>query len=205
MHYHYTRNEVTAGNVRLHYIPSIANPTDILMKALLPCKHIHILNSLRICRAWGGMLWTLQTNWLTPPRLSGPHRQQLRLTPIISQSIFFLATPQLQPFHLSLHNDEQQQQWLPFHHITLWQQAQWWLPFHHITLRQQAWWRLPFHHIATYEESFLITNPLSSLPHDSWWPLSQSPLTTCFHISMTKDKFRQGTHSCNGHIMTCLT
>ena len=51
MHYHYTRNEVAAGNIKLHYIPGIANPTDVLTKALSPCKHIHILNSLRICCA----------------------------------------------------------------------------------------------------------------------------------------------------------
>ena len=51
MHYHYTRNEVTARNVRLHYIPGIANPTDILTKALSPRKHVHILDSLGICRA----------------------------------------------------------------------------------------------------------------------------------------------------------
>ena len=51
MHYHYTRNEVTARNVRLHYMPGITNPADILMKALSPHKHIHILNSLGICCA----------------------------------------------------------------------------------------------------------------------------------------------------------
>ena len=50
-HYHYTRNEVTAGNIQLHYIPGIANPADILTKALSPRKHRHILDMLGICHA----------------------------------------------------------------------------------------------------------------------------------------------------------
>ena len=50
-HYHYTRTEVAARNIKLHYIPGIVNPTDVLMKALSPCKHIHILESLGLCHA----------------------------------------------------------------------------------------------------------------------------------------------------------
>ena len=36
MHYHYTCNEVTVGNIQLHYIPRTANPANILTKALSP-------------------------------------------------------------------------------------------------------------------------------------------------------------------------
>ena len=50
-HYHYTRNEVAARNIKLHYVPSIANSADVLTKALSPCKHIYILDSLGICHA----------------------------------------------------------------------------------------------------------------------------------------------------------
>ena len=51
MHYHYTCNEVTVGNIQLHYIPRTANPANILTKALSLCKHGHILNMLGICHA----------------------------------------------------------------------------------------------------------------------------------------------------------
>ena len=50
-HYHYTRNEVIARNIRLYYVPGTVNPADVLTKALSPCKHIHILDSLGICHA----------------------------------------------------------------------------------------------------------------------------------------------------------
>ena len=50
---------------------------------------------------------TLQINRLVSPRLSGPHRWQLWLAPIISWSILSPATP-LQPFC-----SEWQQPWLP--------------------------------------------------------------------------------------------
>ena len=46
-----TRTEVAARNIKLHYVPGIVNPTDVLMKALSPCKHIHILESLGLCHA----------------------------------------------------------------------------------------------------------------------------------------------------------
>ena len=50
-HYHYTQDQVNIGNIQLHYIASFDNVADILMKALLPRKHIHILNILGICHA----------------------------------------------------------------------------------------------------------------------------------------------------------
>ena len=54
-HFHYTWDQVMTGNIRLHYILSINNPADILMKPLLPCKHAHLLNQLSICHVWGGV------------------------------------------------------------------------------------------------------------------------------------------------------
>ena len=47
-HYHYKRDQIMVGNIKLHYVPSQLNPTDILTKPLSPRKHIHILDLLRI-------------------------------------------------------------------------------------------------------------------------------------------------------------
>ena len=44
MHYHYTRDQISNGNIKLHYICSQLNPADILTKLLSPRKHIHILD-----------------------------------------------------------------------------------------------------------------------------------------------------------------
>ena len=57
-HYHYTKEQMNAGNITLHYIPSCENPADMLTKALPSRKHQHLLNALGICFAWGGVLWT---------------------------------------------------------------------------------------------------------------------------------------------------
>jgi hypothetical protein len=51
IHYHYTHEQITAGNIRLHYIPSFDNPADIVTKPLSPRKHIHLLDVLGVCRA----------------------------------------------------------------------------------------------------------------------------------------------------------
>ena len=50
-HYHYTRNEIANGNIKLHYIPTLDNPTDILTKLLTPRKHLLLLDALGIHRA----------------------------------------------------------------------------------------------------------------------------------------------------------
>jgi hypothetical protein len=50
-HYHYAREQVNAGNIRLHYIPTLENPADILTKPLSPRKHANLLNALGIHRA----------------------------------------------------------------------------------------------------------------------------------------------------------
>jgi hypothetical protein len=47
-HYHYTRNEIANGNIKLHYIPTHDNSADILMKPLSPRNHKHLLDSLDI-------------------------------------------------------------------------------------------------------------------------------------------------------------
>ena len=51
MHYHYMRDQISAGNITLHYIPTLDNPADILTKPLSPRKHAHLLKSLGVCRA----------------------------------------------------------------------------------------------------------------------------------------------------------
>lgn len=48
MHYHYTCDQVTNGNIKLHYISTHDNLADILTKPLLPHKHMYLLDSLRI-------------------------------------------------------------------------------------------------------------------------------------------------------------
>ena len=45
-HYHYTRNQITEGNIELFFIPTSENPADILTKALGPNKHKHVLTIL---------------------------------------------------------------------------------------------------------------------------------------------------------------
>ena len=51
IHYHYTKNEIIAGNIELHHISSADNPADILTKPLSPRKHQHLLKVIGICRA----------------------------------------------------------------------------------------------------------------------------------------------------------
>ena len=48
---HYMRNQITTGNIKLHYIKTFENPANILMKPLSPCKHLHILEILGVCWA----------------------------------------------------------------------------------------------------------------------------------------------------------
>jgi hypothetical protein len=50
-HYHYTRDQVIAGTIKLHYIPTLDNPADILTKPLSPRKHAHLLNGLGVRQA----------------------------------------------------------------------------------------------------------------------------------------------------------
>ena len=49
-HYHYTREQVDAGNIQLHYVTSLNNPADILTKPLPPRKHVNLLSTLGIHR-----------------------------------------------------------------------------------------------------------------------------------------------------------
>ena len=50
-HYHYTRDEISKGNIILHYIPTHDNPADIFTKPLSLRKHQHLLKLLGICCA----------------------------------------------------------------------------------------------------------------------------------------------------------
>ena len=50
-HYHYTRDQITAGTIRLLYIPTLRNPADILTKSLPPGKHAYLLDVLGIQHA----------------------------------------------------------------------------------------------------------------------------------------------------------
>jgi len=50
IHFHYTRNQIETGNIKLHYINTSNNPADILTKPLSPRKHIHLLDILGVCR-----------------------------------------------------------------------------------------------------------------------------------------------------------
>ena len=45
-HYHYTREQINAGTIKLFYIPTLQNPADILIKPLPPNKHLHHLEIL---------------------------------------------------------------------------------------------------------------------------------------------------------------
>ena len=49
IHYHYTKNEMIAGNIVLHHIPTMNNPADILTKPLSLRKHQHLLHLIGIC------------------------------------------------------------------------------------------------------------------------------------------------------------
>jgi hypothetical protein len=51
IHYHYTKEQVNAGNITLRYIKTLENPADVLTKPLSPCKHLHILEILGVRRA----------------------------------------------------------------------------------------------------------------------------------------------------------
>ena len=48
IHYHYTCNQVTNGNIKLRYISTHENLADILTKPLSPYKHAYLLDSLRV-------------------------------------------------------------------------------------------------------------------------------------------------------------
>ena len=43
IHYHYRREQIIAGNIKLIYIKMVENPADVLTKLLSPCKHLCIL------------------------------------------------------------------------------------------------------------------------------------------------------------------
>ena len=51
VHFHYTREQILAGIIKLHYIPSLDNPADILTKPLSPRKHVQLLSSLGVKHA----------------------------------------------------------------------------------------------------------------------------------------------------------
>ena len=135
------------------------------------------------------------------------------------------SSPHESPLSLSPHNGKQQRPWLPltmittsFHHHTTYDN-----PFHHkppshhLTTynnfsQQRPWLPLTmimtsFHHHTTYNNPFPSPHDLRqflSITLQLTHPLSQSPLTTRFHISATKNKFRRGTHSRNSRMTTCL-
>jgi hypothetical protein len=50
VHYHYTREQILAGNIKLRYGKMLENPANVLMKPLSPRKHLHILEMM-------GMRW----------------------------------------------------------------------------------------------------------------------------------------------------
>ena len=51
VHFHYTRNQISAGTIKLEYIHSSENPANILTKPLSPRKHARLLSILGICHA----------------------------------------------------------------------------------------------------------------------------------------------------------
>ena len=51
IHHHYTQDQVLTGNIKLHYVVTLNNPADILTKALSPCKHVHLLDTLGVKQA----------------------------------------------------------------------------------------------------------------------------------------------------------
>jgi hypothetical protein len=48
VHFHYTRDQVTNGIIKLHYISTHDNIADILTKALSPRKHVQLLDALGV-------------------------------------------------------------------------------------------------------------------------------------------------------------
>ena len=48
MHYHYTCDQVTSGNIKLHYISTHEHIADILTKSLSLHKHVQLLEILRV-------------------------------------------------------------------------------------------------------------------------------------------------------------
>ena len=58
IHFHYTRHQVDTGLIKLHYVPTLENPADILTKLLSPHKHTHLLDVLEVRHVWGAMLST---------------------------------------------------------------------------------------------------------------------------------------------------
>ena len=47
-HYHYTCDQVTCGNIKLHYISTHENIANILTKPLSPRKHVQLLETLGV-------------------------------------------------------------------------------------------------------------------------------------------------------------
>ena len=47
-HYHYTSDQVTSRNIKLHYISTHENIANILTKSLSLRKHIQLLETLRV-------------------------------------------------------------------------------------------------------------------------------------------------------------
>jgi hypothetical protein len=56
IHFHYTREQILAGNIKLRYVKMLENPADILTKLLSPRKHLHILEMMGMRWARGGVL-----------------------------------------------------------------------------------------------------------------------------------------------------
>ena len=48
VHYHYTQDQVTNGNIKIHYIPTLDNLANIFTKPLSSRNHTYFLESLRI-------------------------------------------------------------------------------------------------------------------------------------------------------------
>ena len=50
-HYHYTKDQIAAGTIKLLYIPTLQNPADIFTKPLSPNKHLYLLDILGVQHA----------------------------------------------------------------------------------------------------------------------------------------------------------
>ena len=48
IHFHYTRHQVDVESIKLHCVPTLKNPTDILTKLLSPHKHAHLHDVLGV-------------------------------------------------------------------------------------------------------------------------------------------------------------
>ena len=55
-HYHYTRDQISKGNIELLYISMLDNLADILTKPLSSRKHTSLLKHLRVKHVWRGVL-----------------------------------------------------------------------------------------------------------------------------------------------------